>query len=90
MSAVHQAFETHELVADLILESAPITLIEVTYGSEKVDLGNTLTPTQVKDLPTTVSWPAEPDSRYTLVFTGNDCDQIFCILTIYVAAKKND
>ena len=36
----------------------------------QVNLGNTLTPTQVKNAPK-VSWDAEPDSLYTLAMTGN-------------------
>lgn len=33
-------------------------------------MGNELTPTQVKDEPS-VSWPADPNSFYTLCMTGN-------------------
>jgi len=35
-----------------------------------VDMGNELTPTQVKDEPT-VSWFADPNDFYTLCMTGN-------------------
>lgn len=34
--------------------------------------GNVLTPTQVKDIPVEVSWPAEPSSLYTLCMTDPD------------------
>lgn len=35
----------------------------------KADLGNELTPTQVKDQPS-VGWDADPNSFYTLCLTG--------------------
>ncbi|VDP16893.1 unnamed protein product [Onchocerca flexuosa] len=38
----------------------------------KVNLGNELTPTQVQDEPTKVSWDAKPGSLYTLVMTDPD------------------
>jgi len=35
-----------------------------------VNMGNELTPTQVKDEPS-VNWPADPNALYTLCMTGN-------------------
>lgn len=44
--------------------------IQVTYPSGvKVEQGNVLTPTQVKDIPT-VKWEAENNALYTLCMTG--------------------
>lgn len=43
----------------------------MTYPSGvSVDMGNKLTPTQVKDEPT-VSWSADSNEFYTLCMTGN-------------------
>lgn len=45
---------------------------QITYPSGvEVNLGNELTPTQVKDLPT-VSFAADPEKYYTLVMTDPD------------------
>jgi hypothetical protein len=44
-------------------------LFQVSYGSVKVDDGNELTPTQVKD-PPTVNWGADDVSYYLLCMTG--------------------
>jgi hypothetical protein len=44
-------------------------LLQVSYGAIKVDDGNELTPTQVKD-PPTVSWAADDGSYYLLCMTG--------------------
>ena len=41
----------------------------MTYGSQSVDDGNELTPTQVKD-PPTLKWAADDDSYYLLCMTG--------------------
>lgn len=44
--------------------------LKVNYQSGvEANLGNELTPTQVKDVPQ-VSWNAEEDQFYTLVLTG--------------------
>lgn len=44
---------------------------QIEYGDDvDVHYGDTLTPTQVKNVPTTVKWTAEPDSFYTLIMTG--------------------
>lgn len=40
------------------------------YNGLTVDMGNELTPTQVKDIPTSVDWPTEEDGLYTLCMTG--------------------
>lgn len=42
------------------------------YPSDaEVSLGEELTPTAVKDEPK-VTWIAEPDSKYTLIMSGNN------------------
>jgi hypothetical protein len=44
-------------------------MLQVTYGHLSVNLGNELTPRQVKDIPT-VRWNADDESYYLLVMTG--------------------
>ncbi|XP_011176418.1 protein D3 [Zeugodacus cucurbitae] len=47
--------------------------IEVVYAAgAKVERGNELTPTQVKEQPTSVSWPVEDGAFYTLLFLCPD------------------
>ncbi|XP_071448490.1 protein D3-like [Hetaerina americana] len=62
--------EQHEIVPDVI-NKAPLSVLQVTYGKDSVNLGNELTPTQVKDIPT-VTWDAEADAFYTLCMTDPD------------------
>lgn len=38
----------------------------------EVNLGNELTPTSVKDVPSFVSWPTQPQALYTLCLTDPD------------------
>ncbi|XP_034827646.1 protein D3-like [Maniola hyperantus] len=65
------AFKSSKIVPDVV-ESPPKDIIELSYPSgAKAELGNELTPTQVKDQPT-VSYTADPDSFYTLIFTDPD------------------
>lgn len=76
-ASVHQKrmsptkFEEHQVVPDVV-PKAPEHLLEVSYGHHKVDLGNILTPTQVKDMPTHIHWPTEPGALYTLIMTDPD------------------
>nr|ATU82444.1 venom protein PE-binding-like protein [Lethocerus distinctifemur] len=65
-------FEKNEIVPDVV-GVAPQETLEVTYdgGKLKVDGGNELTPTQVKDIPS-VKWVAEPGALYTLCMTDPD------------------
>lgn len=63
--------EANGVVPD-VLDKAPTETLEVSYSSGvKVDNGNTLTPTQVKDIPT-VKWTADSGSFYTLCMTDPD------------------
>lgn len=66
-----QAFANLNVVPDIIT-TAPSSILEVSYKSGvKVDNGNILTPTQVKDMPT-VKWNADPSAFYTLCMTDPD------------------
>ncbi|CAD7084251.1 unnamed protein product [Hermetia illucens] len=63
--------EKHQVVPDII-DQAPKVILEISYPSGvKVDSGNELTPTQVKDKPT-VTWKAESGALYTLLMTDPD------------------
>ncbi|XP_046386495.1 protein D3-like [Ischnura elegans] len=62
--------EQHGVVPDVI-DTVPQGVLQVSYGSNNVNLGNELTPTQVKDIPT-VTWDAEGDAFYTLCMTDPD------------------
>lgn len=70
-SAVMDNFKSLEVVPDVI-DSLPKEPAEVSYPSGvKVEFGNELTPTKVKDIPT-VKWNAESDTYYTLCMTDPD------------------
>lgn len=77
---VYQAYATEseaktkflrgEIVPDVLGELPDLKTLKVSYPTGvKVDLGNVLTPTQVKDQPD-VEWEAEKDAFYTLLMTG--------------------
>ncbi|XP_032526487.2 protein D3-like [Danaus plexippus] len=69
--SVANAFEVSKIVPDVI-PVAPKELIELKYQSGvSANLGNELAPTKVKDQPA-VSYNADPDAFYTLVFTDPD------------------
>ncbi|KAI5707048.1 hypothetical protein M8J75_013902 [Diaphorina citri] len=60
-----------EVIPDVI-KTAPSELLKVEYpGGVSVNLGNVLTPTQVKDQPT-VTWNADPNQSYVLCMTDPD------------------
>lgn len=66
-----KTMEKHKVVPDVI-DAVPKDVLEVSYKSGvKVNQGNVLTPTQVKD-PPTVTWSAENDNFYTLCMTDPD------------------
>ncbi|XP_047114748.1 protein D3-like isoform X1 [Schistocerca piceifrons] len=65
-----KSMDKHQVAPDVI-DKAPTQVLEVAYGSHKVNLGNELTPTQVKDMPT-VTWQAEEGAFYTLCMTDPD------------------
>ncbi|KAJ8929801.1 hypothetical protein NQ314_017398 [Rhamnusium bicolor] len=63
--------QKHKIVPDVI-SVVPEEVAEVTYPSGvKVNLGNVLTPTQVKDMPT-IKWKAEDNAFYTVCMTDPD------------------
>lgn len=64
--------EKHQVVPDVI-KTAPCGVAKIVYptGLLKVDLGNVLTPTQVKDIPN-VEWEADQNQFYTLCMTDPD------------------
>lgn len=68
---VQKKFKENKIVADVLPEVGDIKELKVSYplSGVKVDLGNYLTPTQVKDEPT-VEWEAKEGEFYTLLMTG--------------------
>ncbi|KAG5878105.1 hypothetical protein JTB14_017972 [Gonioctena quinquepunctata] len=69
--SVHDKMESHGVVPDVI-DVAPNKILEVTYPSGvKVDLGNELTPIQVKDEPK-LKWGPEDNSLYTVAMVDPD------------------
>lgn len=71
MSDIVKLFQKHSIIPD-VLTTPPPDLLEVTYPSgAKVDLGNELTPTQVKDKPT-VKWSYKDNSYYLLAMVDAD------------------
>jgi len=64
--------EEHQVVPDVV-DIVPPGVIEVRYPSGiEPKLGNILTPTQVKDVPSSLTWPTEPNALYTLCLTDPD------------------
>jgi len=71
-TALRTAMERESVVSDVI-DVVPANVIEIKYQSgAEVKLGNELTPTQVKDVPTHLSWPTEEGALYTLCMTDPD------------------
>lgn len=71
LSSAAKGMEQHGIVPDVI-DKAPSQTAEVSYPSgSKVCLGNELTPTQVKDIPT-VKWVADNAEFYTVCMTDPD------------------
>lgn len=69
--ASRKAMETHQVVPDVI-PVAPKAVASVKYPSGvEVNQGNTLTPTQVKDLPK-IEWDAKEGTFYTVCMTDPD------------------
>jgi phosphatidylethanolamine-binding protein len=67
---VKQSFEDEEIVPDVLKSVDDIQKLKISYLSGvKVDMGNILTPTQVKNQPI-VEWEAEEGALYTLLMTG--------------------
>lgn len=49
----------------------PKSVLDVKYGNLTVNLGNILTPTQVKN-PPQINWQADPNKLYVLCMTDPD------------------
>ncbi|KAL1500855.1 hypothetical protein ABEB36_006279 [Hypothenemus hampei] len=70
-SSIIKNMEKHQVVPDVI-DVAPQEEAEVSYPSGvKVDQGNILTPTQVKDQPS-IKWQADSSTLYTVCMTDPD------------------
>ncbi|XP_030851186.1 protein D3 [Strongylocentrotus purpuratus] len=64
--------EKHEVVPDII-DVVPEHVAEIAWSDDVMtNMGNELTPTQVKLPPTNISWPSEPNALYTLVLIDPD------------------
>lgn len=64
--------EALHVVPDVV-DVVPPATIDVTYGAGvTVNMGNELTPTQVKAAPTHISWPVQMGLLYTLCMTDPD------------------
>lgn len=59
------------MITTFNIDKAPKAVLEVKYGDLAVNLGNVLTPTQVKN-PPKISWPADPKKLYLLCMTDPD------------------
>jgi len=68
---VADKFRQHGILPDVV-RKAPQQALEVRYGTQRLDFGNQLTPTQVKSPPTLIRWQAIPSSFYTLIFADPD------------------
>jgi len=69
---LRRTMEEHNVIPDVI-DSVPINVIEIKYPSKaEVKLGNELTPTQVKDLPSVIKWATEENALYTICMTDPD------------------
>jgi len=69
---ISEKFLQEEIVPDVLEDLKELKLLKISYPSKvKVNLGNILTPTQVKDQPK-VEWDAEEGAFYTLLMTDPD------------------
>ncbi|KAI1287976.1 Phosphatidylethanolamine-binding -like protein F40A3.3 [Halotydeus destructor] len=72
VKAARQSMEKESVIPDVI-DVLPKDILEVRFPSGAVvKAGNELTPTQVKDVPTELSWPTEDGALYTLYVTDPD------------------
>lgn len=62
--------EEHQIVPDVV-DNAPPETLSVQYGTIEVNLGNEITPFDVKDEPK-VQWNADSDSYYTIAMVDPD------------------
>lgn len=72
MSDITSKFHEDEVVQDLKLSASPPNILEVLYPcGKKVNLGDELTPTEVKDIPT-LKWPAEDGKLYAVLMVSSE------------------
>jgi len=69
-SDLKKAMESEKVVPEVV-DAVPEHVLQVEYPETSVNLGNVVTPTQVRDAPT-VSWPVEEGSYYVLCMTDPD------------------
>jgi len=65
-----EEMEKEQVIPDVI-DQVPKSVLSVQYGDLKVNLGNELTPTQVKN-PPKISWDADSNKFYVLCMTDPD------------------
>ncbi|CRK92645.1 CLUMA_CG006196, isoform A [Clunio marinus] len=71
-TVVKEIFEHEEIFKDVIGEATTINLLNISYPSGvKVNLGNILTPTEVKDEPT-IEFKGDEGAFYALLMTDPD------------------
>lgn len=63
--------ESFKVVPD-VFNKIPSQVLQIEYGDLSVNLGNQLKPSQVTDEPTKISWSADSNKLYTLVFVDPD------------------
>lgn len=69
---VQRRLREDEIVPDVLQKLPDVDLLKVSYGKDlKADLGNILTPTQVKEQPK-IEYDANPNDFYTLLMTDPD------------------
>jgi hypothetical protein len=68
--ALVEEMEKEKIVPEVI-DQVPKSVLDVQYGDLKVNLGNTMTPTQVKN-PPKFSWEADSKKLYVLCMTDPD------------------
>ncbi|KAK7086685.1 hypothetical protein SK128_003258 [Halocaridina rubra] len=66
-----EALHDHEVIPDVV-DIVPSEVLKIKYGSLDVSNGNVLTPTQVFNPPTMISWAADSSAFYTLCMTDPD------------------
>ncbi|XP_015514199.1 protein D2-like [Neodiprion virginianus] len=71
LADVASEFQSANITSDILKGHGPTDLIEVKYGNNVVNLGNELTPTQVKQIPE-IHYKHEGGVLYTLVMTDPD------------------
>lgn len=59
-----------EVIPDVI-DKSPEKILTVKFGNKSVNLGNILTPTEVKNVPE-ITWESGPNEFYTLLMTDPD------------------